>query len=245
MELEIDSIGLESRAIFTDVSQSQAALLSTVGILWKPSFPTSIHSLCLRYSFYIMFTKASLLLTIGTNVLVARGEDAKRAGHGLIGYGINMYSPTCCTACRDVFSGSQLECSEVASMDHHMAGMDMGGGDFETSPECYANDDSFLQSLAFCISERCPSDPLDGPDIKDWQIEKWWQRSVVGRMAVQPDPKETYQQALAKVKARPTQTAVAGELLNGTMLSPEEDYISSWNADSMFEQVEVTHERYG
>lgn len=91
-----------------------------------------------------------------------------RAGHGLIGYGINMYSPNCCSSCRDVLSGSQLNCSDVMDMEG-MAGMDMTGSDFTTSAECYATDDAFLQSMAICISQRCPTDP-SVVDLKDWQI---------------------------------------------------------------------------
>lgn len=166
-----------------------------------------------------------------------------RQGHGLIGYGIPMYFPTCASACRDILSSSKLNCSEVMDMDG-MEGMNMGGSDFDTSPECYASDDAFLQSLAVCISQRCPEDPVDGPGLKEWEIEKWWMQNVAGRMAVQPDPKETYQQALARVDKLPTEAIALGDPLNQTMLIRDEDYQPDWNADVVFEDMEDTHSRY-
>ncbi|OAG43203.1 hypothetical protein AYO21_02489 [Fonsecaea monophora] len=185
------------------------------------------------------------LLFTSTYFLTAQCMTSSgRAGHGLIGYGINMYFPYCCTSCRNVLSGSRLNCSEVMEMDD-MGGMDMGGGgDFMTMPECYATDDAFLQSLALCIHQRCPNDPNEY-NLKDWQIEKWWAMNVVGSAAVQPDPKESYAEALAKVTTLPTETLVAGDALNRTMLVSIEDYQPNWNANTIFEHIEILHERYG
>ncbi|OAP64954.1 hypothetical protein AYL99_00926 [Fonsecaea erecta] len=167
-----------------------------------------------------------------------------RAGHGLIGYGINMYFPYCCTACRNVLSGSKLNCSEATEVED-MSGMDMSGdGGFTTMPQCYATDDAFLQSLALCISQRCPQDAREH-ELKDWQIEKWWAMNVVGSAAVQPDPKESYAEALAKVTTVPKETLMAGDPLNRTMLVSVEDYQPNWNADKIFEHIEILHERYG
>jgi hypothetical protein len=46
--------------------------------------------------------------------------------------------------------------------------------DGETEPECYATDDFFLQSLAYCISTRCPTTPA-------WELERYWKMNVAGR----------------------------------------------------------------
>ncbi|OQV06948.1 hypothetical protein CLAIMM_11446 [Cladophialophora immunda] len=189
------------------------------------------------------FRFVTLLLTSTLFLTAQCMTSSGRAGHGLIGYGINMYFPYCCTACRNVLSGSQLNCSEVMEMED-MGGMDMGGGEFMTMPECYATDDAFLQSLALCISQRCPKDPNEH-DLEGWQIEKWWAMNVVGSAAVQPDPKESYAKALAKVTTVPTETLVAGDPLNRTMLVSVEDYQPNWNADKIFEHIEILHERYG
>jgi hypothetical protein len=165
-----------------------------------------------------------------------------RKGHGLIGYGVNMYHPFCCFACRDVLSASQLSCSEK---EPQMPGMDMASDPYLTSAECFTTDDAFLQSLALCISERCANDTRGGSTLKEWQIEQWWQKNVAGTKSIQPDPKETYGQALAKVDPRPNEILVQGDPLNKTMLVGYVDYITDWNAISVFEDMETSHERFG
>ena len=157
-----------------------------------------------------------------------------RPGHGLIGYGISMYHPLCAYTCRDVLASSMLNCSETMDMADSM-GMEMGG---ETTPECYATDDSFLQTLAGCMSDHCQNMPI-------WDLEKYWMMNVAGTAVNQPLPKATYQQTLANITAKPTDTLVAGEDLNKTMLVSEKDFQASHNALSVFEAMEDNHETYG
>jgi hypothetical protein len=158
-----------------------------------------------------------------------------RNGHGLIGYGIKMYKPLCAFSCRAALSGCTLKCSK--SMDMGMDGMDGMDDMIQTSSECYATDDAFLQSMAYCISVKCT-------DLSAWQIEKYWEDNIAGADAVQPDPKWTYQATLEKVTSAPTETAVSGELLNKTMLVSEVDYVGNWNAQDGFEHAEDVHEKY-
>ncbi|KAF2108034.1 ferric reductase like transmembrane component [Lophiotrema nucula] len=159
-----------------------------------------------------------------------------RKGYGLIGYGITMYKPNCAYSCRAAISGSALNCSIV--MDD-MKGMDMGGMSMtETEPECYATDDAYLQTVAYCVSVKCPK-------LKDSEKENWWYMNVVGRDEGQPDPKESYRQALDKVSSPPTEEMVSGDPLNKTMLVNKFDYVSNWNAQDQFEEQEDLHEKYG
>lgn len=44
----------------------------------------------------------------------------------------------------------------------------------ETEPECYATDDVFLQSLAYCISTHCKG-------TQAWELERYWKMNVAGR----------------------------------------------------------------
>ncbi|KAF2473683.1 putative ferric-chelate reductase [Lindgomyces ingoldianus] len=178
------------------------------------------------------FFGVALLLISTATCMTSQG----RKGHGLIGYGIVMYKPNCASACRDCTSTGVLNCSTVMEDDK---GMDMGGMDMtETSPECYATDDVFLQTLAYCISVKCAQLP-------DWEKEKWWKLNVAGRNQVQPNPKESYRQALDMVTSPPTEIMVSGEPLNKTMLVSEDDYVANWNAEYQFEKQEEIHERYG
>ena len=153
--------------------------------------------------------------------------------HGLIGYGIRMYDPVCAHACRGSISSSPLSCSEEHKK---MEGHHHGGG--ATSPECYATDDAFLRTLAWCLSTRCE-------DVPDWRLERYWKANVAGRKAVQPDPKESYRESVAKVTEPPTETLVSKDPLNQTSLVSDEVYEMNLNARKSFENAEVTHERYG
>ncbi|KAF1988396.1 ferric reductase-like protein transmembrane component 4 [Aulographum hederae CBS 113979] len=186
-----------------------------------------------------MAAKLSLLAAVSLHVLHATCMVSQgRKGHGLIGYGIEMYKPTCAFACRDTISGSSLSCTPHSMDDMEgMDGMamDMGG---DTEPECYATDDVFLQTLAYCISTHCQGVPL-------WELEEYWKKNVAGNDAVQPDPKISYQKALEDITETPTAVLVSGEPLNVTSVVGEEDYMLNWRADSIFEDMEVTHERYG
>ncbi|KAL8718847.1 MAG: hypothetical protein Q9225_004073 [Loekoesia sp. 1 TL-2023] len=112
--------------------------------------------------------------------------------------------------------------------------MDMGN----TSPECYATDDAFLETLAYCISTHCQN-------VAIWHLEKYWIMNVAGTQLDQPAPKATYQQTLAKITSRPTNTLVIGEELNQTMIISTGDYEASYNAHGLFEETERNHETYG
>ena len=166
-------------------------------------------------------------------LLVSSMVSNGRPAHGLIGYGISMYKPLCALTCRDVLSTSILTCSEP--MDMSDMGMDMGS---DTSLECYATDDAFLDTLAYCLSTHCQ-------DVTVWELEKYWNRNVVGNQRNQPIPKATYQQTVAKMTTKPTDTLVIGEALNKTMIVSHEDYEASYNAQGVFEKMEDNHEKYG
>lgn len=156
-----------------------------------------------------------------------------RPGHGLIGYGISVYKPLCAYTCRDVLSTSMLKCS--VPMDEAEMDMEM---DSATSPECYSTDDTFLETLAYCMSTHCQ-------DITVWELEKYSRTNVAGTQPNQPVPKANYQQTLAHITTAPTVTLVLGEDLNKTMIISHEDYEASHNAHGVYEKMEVTHETYG
>lgn len=161
-----------------------------------------------------------------------------RQGHGLIGYGIQMYKPPCAHACRDSLKGTALKCSIVNEDHEGHSGGHHGSSNIVTSPECYATDDVFLQSLAYCISTHCEHLPT-------WKLERFWSLYTVGRLPGQPDPKDSYQQALAKVGKVPTTVAVSGDSLNVTSVVDDEAYVGNYNGDNGFETAEVSHERFG
>ena len=173
-----------------------------------------------------------------------------RTGYGLVGYGINMYDPNCAYACRAIISSSALNCSTYSAIDgmgsmaaSEMSSMNETAAEADetasTSAACYATDDTFLKTLAYCISTRC-----DGT-IEAWVLEQWWLNNVAGRAPNPPTNKYTYQQALALVTAVPKVTLVDGDPLNQTSLVGDDDYESNFNAQEVFEEQEILHEKYG
>ncbi|KAL8932296.1 MAG: hypothetical protein Q9216_006894 [Gyalolechia sp. 2 TL-2023] len=181
--------------------------------------------------------KFSIIITAYLHgLLVSSMVSTGRAGHGLVGYGISMYNPQCAFACRDVLSTSILNCSEPADMSHGM-GMAMSM-ESETSPECYATDDAFLSTLAYCMTTHCQQ-------VATWKLEKYWNLNVAGRSPNQPIPKATYERTLASINTKPNETLMVGEELNQTMVISDEDYQGSYNAQSVFEEMERNHETYG
>ncbi|KAF2722250.1 ferric reductase like transmembrane component [Polychaeton citri CBS 116435] len=153
-----------------------------------------------------------------------------RPRHGLIGYGIKMYHPICPYSCRAVLSSSTLNCSHAMIMDG-----DLG---IDTSVDCYATDDAFLKSMAWCINDRCPT-------LEAWEVEKYWYNNLPGGERHQPEPKWTYQETLSQIATSPTETLVYGDPLNVTALVSDEDYDMQYRAMTAFERSEVSHETYG
>lgn len=182
------------------------------------------------------------LLTIATNAV-----STGRQGYGLVGYGISMYKPPCAYACKASIA-NPLDCDSDAQT-HDMDDMNttdsgavvrrMMGMSLEApTPICYANNELFLQTLAYCISTHCQ-------DVEPWVLERWWVVNVAGRETVQPRPKMSYQDTLDTIVAAPSANVPADEMLETVALVAEDDYISSFNGDHTFEQHETLNSRYG
>lgn len=119
------------------------------------------HGVVLLTVFISLFVDSSLASTL-----------PRRTNHGLVGYGIVMYDPPCAYACKDVVSPSTLNCSDHS--DH--AGGHSHSGPAKTSPACYATDDAFLRTMAWCLERNCQDAPR-------WKLEYFWSRDLVGSMA--------------------------------------------------------------
>ena len=136
-----------------------------------------------------------------------------RVAHGTIGLGQAQYAPvTCAYACRSSMASWMLTCSSDADMD--MSDMSMMDS-MTPTPDCYATNDPFLTSLAWCIKTHCPQ------DLQMSQLEGFWEMNVAGRMDIQPLPKYSYQDALARIKTTPTKVHNTSFVLNNTELVSE------------------------
>jgi hypothetical protein len=166
---------------------------------------------------------------------VAAHVSQGRTQHGLIGYGIHMYDPACAFACRDTVTSWMLDCGDAGTGGHSHH------GDMETetpSPLCYATNDPFLQTLAWCISTHCEDDPIP-------KLESWWEKYLVGRTPGQPSPKTSYQKALNDTQNIPTSIVNDGDILNRTSLVNEDMWLANFNGDHGYDITEATSSTYG
>lgn len=178
------------------------------------------------------------LWTVAAALLLPLAVEAAsgRPGHGLIGYGITMYKPPCAYACQASIS-NPLNCNEHDAHDMQMIRR-MSGMDMDTpSPECYATNEPYLQTLAYCMSTHCS-------DVEVWKLERFWKMNIAGRKLDQPSPKMSYQQALESLTQAPDEVIPAEEMLHVASLVDEEAYLSGYGGDHTFEINEERHSRY-
>lgn len=108
----------------------------------------------------------------------------------------------------------------------------------KTSPECYTTDEAFLTTLAYCVSQHCH-------DLPVWRIEKWWKSNVAGTQQLQPDPKWTFQEAMAKIKIAPVPAYSEKIPLNITSTISDDMWLGNYNGLVEFETLEITSEKFG
>ena len=84
-----------------------------------------------------------------------------------------------------------------------------------TSPECRADNEPFLASLAWCIKSKC--EEVD-ERLTTSEIEEFWERTSTGDPKVKPH--WSYTQALANVSEPPTVELGHGGTVNTTVITP-------------------------
>lgn len=130
-------------------------------------------------------------------------------------------------------------------MDHHdMEGMEgmklrrMTHNAEKPSPECYASNKPYLQTLAYCMEQRCPD------DVKTSARDRFFEMSIGGRLKQPPVPVYSYVEALLSIEHAPTNNTSAEEMLTQASLVDLEDYISNFNGNNGFETMESSHSLY-
>lgn len=143
---------------------------------------------------------------------------------GFIGYGNSLYVPVCAYSCYRSISSATLNCSSTNPE-----------GKSSTDPDCYATDDAFLETLAYCMSTRCP-------DLSMWELEKFWSENAADGI----EPKYTYSEALERVDG--ATTAVYDDdvgVINVTSIVPESVWYPTFNTETVFEAMEELQNKYG
>ena len=175
---------------------------------------------------------------VSSEGVIGRPADG-RPGHGLVGYGISMYQPTCAFACRSSIT-NPLNCSTSSSgIGQAMIEVD-SFEEIEVFPDakCYAENDEFLQTLAYCIYFHCHQE-------QNSTLQRYWELNAAGSDAVQPSPKGSYQEALSSIGFTPNMTINSTELLKTTCLVSEIVYKLEYNTMETFEHVEKSHATFG
>ncbi|KAL3481257.1 ferric reductase like transmembrane component-domain-containing protein [Aspergillus californicus] len=160
-----------------------------------------------------------------------------RAGHGFVGYGITMYKPPCAFACKATI-GNPLNCTMSSDEHMHMKRhgdshsteeLPMGDGwmvEASPSAECYATNDAFLQTLAYCMHSYCTE--------ANSTLQKFWEMDVM-----------SYQDALDAVNGTLAAIANSSAILYSAGAVSEETVMTEYRTLSTFEELETTHARYG
>jgi hypothetical protein len=136
------------------------------------------------------------------------------------------YDPLCANACLRVFTAPMLSCSDMSNMN-----MDMMALSMYTFPACYAQDDHYLTSMAYCLNTKCPARNLtpaqaiwfSSDRVSDAKLTWFWENRITGDHNVVP--KWTYAEALAQVTELPTQVVSGTETLNFTGLANDTTWI--------------------
>lgn len=128
--------------------------------------------------------------------------------------------------------------------DHEMEGMEgmkvkrMSHGGEKPSPECYANNKPYLQTLAYCMDQHCSD------DVKTSARDKFFEMSIGGRLKQPPVPVYSYVEALTSIERAPTNSTPSDEMLTQVSLVEDEDYIANFNGNHGFELAESSHSLY-
>jgi hypothetical protein len=161
------------------------------------------------------------------------------SGTGLIGYGIEMYNPSCAYACRSIIAAAPLSCSDHSE---HTTGHHGPSTPFSTSPECRANDVSFLTTLALCMNTTCEANTP--PAL----LEKYWAGTATGDPAMLP--MWSYGRTVVETgsllqdgRTPREYNATAEETLNFTASLNRESWTTTRNTLVSFERGETAHTR--
>jgi hypothetical protein len=131
-----------------------------------------------------------------------------------------VYIPLCAHACRTTIIKSRLECSDEDT----------------TTPQCYASDSPYLETLAFCISKHCSKQSSS-------TIDTFWSKYVIGWELATPQPMLTYEEALS-LAGQPTSILSDGQTLENASLVAESDYVLEYASLADWTLAEQCHTKF-
>lgn len=180
---------------------------------------------------------SAMHFTIQLLLLAQLSSGAVAVKHGVIGMGISMYKPVCAYACHDSLASLWLNCTTFSTGSDDMAGMDMKllkrmdmgeEAAATTSMECVASNMPWLQTLAYCLKDRCG---IDG--VGEKKIAKAYSTLSMSDTAVYSD--------MLPATAPTTELEADAMWLNETSLVNYDLYFSNRQTLQEFEYQEDTH----
>lgn len=131
-----------------------------------------------------------------------------------------IYKPRCAHSCLEAVEVSTLECT--SNLTH------------TTSPSCFATDNSYLQTLAYCVTQRCHE--------KTDLLEHFWANYVVGWQVTSPVPKYDYETAV-HLAGVPTDVVPSGKMLDKVYVVSQSDYDTAYTSLGDWNDAEDYHTR--
>ena len=159
-------------------------------------------------------------------------QNVYAADNGIIGFGLSLWQDLCCQACHDSLSSLYLSCTsfdqdEGMSMHNDMAMLGT------TSDECYATNTPWLQTMAYCIDQRCNAD--------GYSLER--KSKCFSAQAVAGAAEPTFQSSLPAT-APTTELPDNAMWLNETNLVNGDTYYATYGSEKEFARSEYIHTRY-
>jgi hypothetical protein len=129
------------------------------------------------------------------------------------------YTPVCAYACRLAIQSHPLECTPKGSTT--------------TPPSCFASNEQYLTSLAYCISIKCAA-------VSFAKLSAFWTKFAISTTPNEPIPQLSYKVALQEA-GTPNVTAVEGEILSKTSIISEKSYKLQFNGLTSWNEAEKNH----
>jgi hypothetical protein len=112
----------------------------------------------------------------------------------------------------------------------------MKGTKKSTTPACYASNDAFLETLAYCMHSRCV-------DLELWEGEKYWTEMATGSAST--PAKYSYGETLKRLSSSPPNATIAmGKALDVASKTSDHDYQMVWTTVGENEGGQIATSRY-
>jgi len=195
-----------------------------------------------------------LLSLLTSSLLLFRSLKVEAVVYnGVSGFPARAYDPICATACLRSLNTLTLNCSS--------SGYTLEMVTFATDAACFAEDTSFLESVAWCAHVQCA-----GQNITNSEMEYFWEQQITGQGDPLSQPEDDYKvnkftgsagvktatakwgyiESLSHVESPPTlQLTATDTSLNTTALASPDVYEKQYNVLYAVQRETINENKYG